>query len=166
MYFFAPPRTSRANTRGGIMCILRGVGSLVVARKFRRSAEMRYDILAADGRAGGCVLRASPRITPSRLVPSRAKGHCRISRVLAAFHRFPSPRARTSSRTCGPCWPAGTSLRPTLGRARARNEFNSTALRNWLRSHSSGKFLIVCPAAVGEFARSRRGDGRHSPPAG
>lgn len=39
----------------------------------------------------------------------------------------------------------------------ARNEFNSTALRNWLRSHSSGKFLIVCPAPSEEFARSRRG---------
>jgi len=47
----------------------------------------------------------------------------------------------------------------------ARNEFNSTALRNWLRSHSSGKFLIVCPAPSGEFARSRRGDGLCSLPA-
>lgn len=47
----------------------------------------------------------------------------------------------------------------------ARNEFNSTALRNWLRSHSSGKFLIVCPAPSGEFARSRRGDGHRSLPA-
>lgn len=47
----------------------------------------------------------------------------------------------------------------------ARNEFNSTALRNWLRSHSSDKFLIVCPAPSGEFARSRRGDGHRSLPA-
>lgn len=39
--------------------------------------------------------------------------------------------------------------------AGAWNEFNSTALRNWLRSHSSDKFLIVCPAPSGEFARFR-----------
>jgi len=34
-----------------------------------------------------------------------------------------------------------------------------------LRSHSSGKFLIVCPAPSGEFARSRHGDGHRSLPA-
>lgn len=128
----------------------------------RRSTEMRYDILVAvEGRAGGPrgyvhVLRA-PRITPSRFVPSP------VRRVIVGFRAF-WPRSivfRLVEREgkieerkglgrlpgCGPCRPCGTSLRPTLGRA--WNEFNSTALRNWLRSHSSGKFLIVCPAAVG-----------------
>lgn len=89
---------------------------------------------------------------------SRAKD--RISRVLAACHRF---RLQTSD-----IFPvavlADRMERRFLG-VGARNEFNSTALRNWLRSHSSGKFLIVCPAPSGEFARSRRGDGHRSLPA-
>lgn len=90
-----------------------------------------------------------------------AKGHRRISRVLATFHRC---RLQTLDVFPAAVLAGHVERRsPDVG---ARNEFNSTALRNWLRSHSSGKFLIVCPAPSGEFARSRRGDGRRSPPAG
>lgn len=63
---------------------------------------------------------------------------------MAACHRFRF-QPRTSFR-----------LRSLPGRMErhfpdvgAWNEFNSTALRNWLRSHSSDKFLIVCPAPSG-----------------
>lgn len=59
-------------------------------------------------------------------------------RSLVAFHRFLPGRLSPRSRNG---W-----FRVEVG-----NEFNSTTLRNWL--HSSGKFLIVCPA------RSWRGTG-------
>lgn len=90
----------------------------------------------------------------------RAKDPRRISRVLATRHHFRlQPRTSFRLRSLLAVWNAAS---PYVG---ARNEFNSTALRNWLRSHSSDKFLIVCPAP-GELARSRRGDDHRSPPAG
>lgn len=95
------------------------------------------------------VYLTSSRITPSRFVSF-------APRVLIEFRAF-WLRATVSVSNlghlsgCGPCWPCGTLL-PDVG---ARNEFNLTALRNWLRSHSSGKFLIVCPAPSREFARFR-----------
>jgi len=99
------------------------------------------------------VLSANPCVT---LRASR-----RISRVLAARHRF---RLRLRDVFPAAVLPAvWNAASPHVG---ARNEFNSTALRNWLRSHSSDKFLIVCPAPPGELARSRHGDDRRSPPAG
>lgn len=76
---------------------------------------------------------------------------------MAACHRFLVSLPTSSLRSCAD----RVERRPRLPRwcdddddVGARNEFNSTALRNWLRSHSSGKFLIVCPAASREFARS------------
>lgn len=70
---------------------------------------------------------------------------------MPSFSRLFQPRL------CGPAltvWNAGHLPRWCDDDVGARNEFNSTALRNWLRSHSSGKFLIVCPAPSREFARS------------
>lgn len=61
---------------------------------------------------------------------------------LAAFHRFPAP----TSDVFRACVPHGRSRNVGVPEVGARNEFNSAVLRNWLRLHSSGKFLIVCPA--------------------
>lgn len=97
-----------------------------------------------------------PRIMPLHFVPLVRRDFAHVGRVPS----FPSPTSDI--------FPAAVLAdrmeRRFLG-VGARNEFNSTALRNWLRSHSSGKFLIVCPAPSGEFARSRRGNGHRSLPA-
>lgn len=114
----------------------------------RRKCDMTFLRRTVDPRPGRAT--SCERVHVSR----RRASYLPARRVIVGFRAF-WPRSivfhclRELGRLpgCGPCRPCGTPRRPTLGRA--RNEFNSTALRNWLRSHSSGKFLIVCPAAVG-----------------
>lgn len=134
--------------------------TLKLFQKLQKKFNIRRRFDKVLSEQNSMVYLTSSRITPSRFVSF-------VPRVLIEFRAF-WLRATVSVSNlghlsgCGPCWPCGTLL-PDVG---ARNEFNLTALRNWLRSHSSGKFLIVCPAPSREFARFRHGDGHRSPPAG